>query len=142
MRIRTPHYVAEQLIAEAPNLDWLRALTDDLDRKVRTAPLERLLSLWGISHAEAARLFGVSRQAFSKWLRSGIPADRTPAVADLSAATDLLDQRIKRERIPAVVRRPAEMLHGLSLLELAAAGRHAEVRDAVGAMFDLRRVQP
>jgi hypothetical protein len=140
--MRTPHEVAERLIAEAPSLDWLRALTDDLDREVRTAPLERLLSLWGLSGAEAARAFGVSRQAFAKWLQRGVPADRAPALAELSAATDMLDRRVKRERIPAVVRRPAEALGGRSLYELACAGRHAEVREAVEGMFDLRRVQP
>lgn len=142
MNTNPPHAVAAQLIADAPDLGWLRALTDDLDREVRTAPLARFLSLWGLSNAEAARVFGVSRQAFSKWLQSGVPADRTPAVADLAAATDLLDRRVKRERIPAVVRRPAPMLDGRSLLEIAGEGRHADIREAVRAMFDLRRIQP
>lgn len=138
----TAQQEAERLIAEAPDLDWLRALTDVLDRAVRQAPLERLVRLWGLSHAEAARLFGVSRQAFSKWLASGVPPDRAPAVADLAAATDLLDRRIKRERIPAVVRRPSPLLAGRSLLAMAATGDHAAVRAAVASMFDLRRVQP
>lgn len=140
--MRTPHEVAEQLIAEAPDQNWLRILADDLDRQVRTAPLERIETLWGLSAAEAARAFGVSRQAYSKWRRSGVPAERAPALADLSAATDLLDHRVKRERIPAVVRRPAANLGGRSLFEIACEGRHAEVREAVSAMFDLRRVQP
>ena len=138
----TASEMAEQLVADAPDLEWLRALTDDLDRQLRTAPLERLLSLWQLSNAEAARAFGVSRQAFSRWLRDGIPAERTVAVAEMAAATDVLDRRVKRERIPAVVRRPAEMLGGVSLLDFACAGRHAEVREAVDSMFDLRRVQP
>ena len=86
--------------------------------------------------------FSVSRQALSKWRRSGVPADRVPALMNLAEATDLLDRRVKRERIPAVVRRPAETLGGQSLLDLAFEGRHAEVRDAVSALFDLRRVQP
>ena len=59
-----------------------------------------------------------------------------------SEATDLLDRRVKRERIPAVVRRSAANLGGRSLLDLAYSGRYREVRDAVAAMFDLRRVQP
>jgi predicted transcriptional regulator len=138
----TAEKTAERLIAEAPSLEWLRALTDELDRAVRQAPLERLVRLWGLSNAEAARLFGVSRQAFTKWLKKGIPADRAPAVADLAAATDLLDRRIKRERIAAVVRRAAPRLGGRSLYEMAQAGEHAAVRAAVASMFDLRRVQP
>lgn len=137
-----PHDLAEQLAAEAPDLDWLRALTDDLDRRVRAAPLERFLTLWDLSAAEGARAFGVSRQALSKWRSAGVPPDRAPALADLSAATDELDRRVKRERIPAVVRRRAPMLGDRSLYEVACEGRHGEVREAVAAMFDLRRVQP
>lgn len=142
MALPTPHDMAEQLVAQAPDLDWLRALTDDLDRQLRTAPLERFLALWGVSASEAARAFGVSRQALSKWRREGVPADRAPMLAELATATDLLDRRVKRERIPAVVRRPAAELEGHSLLELARLGRHADVRAAVERMFDLRRVQP
>ncbi len=138
----TPHEVAEQLVAEAPDVEWLRALVDDLDRQLRAGPLERLLTLWGLSASEAGQAFGVSRQAFSKWRHSGPPAERAPALADLSAATDLLDRHVKRERIPAVVRRPAASLGDRSLYDLACAGRHSEVRAAVEAMFDLRRVQP
>ncbi|MEJ2218102.1 MAG: hypothetical protein P8099_15950 [Gemmatimonadota bacterium] len=54
----------------------------------------------------------------------------------------MLERRVKRERIPAVVRRPAAVLGGRSLYDLAREGRHAEVRHAVVAMFDVRRVQP
>jgi hypothetical protein len=142
MIARSPHAVAEQLAAEAPDRAWLRVLTDDLDRRLRTDPLERLLALWGLSASEAARVFGVTRQALSKWRQSGVPSDRTPALMDLAVATDELDRRLKRERIPAVVRRRAPDLGDRSLLELAGEGRYAEVRDAVAAMFDLRRVQP
>ena len=137
-----PHDLAEQIIAQAPSLEWLRAVTDDLDREIRRDPLERFLALWDLSASEAARAFSVSRQALSKWRQSGVPADRIPGLMDLAEATNLLDRRVKRERIPAVVRRAAETLGGQSLLDLAFEGRHAEVRDAVVAIFDLRRVQP
>lgn len=140
--MKTAHAEAERLIAAAPSLDWLREVADELDRAVRTSPLERLTTLWGLSNAEAARMFGVSRQAFSKWLKNGIPSARVEAVADLDAATDILDRKLKRERIPAVVRRAAPSLKGTSLYEMACEGRHREVREAVATMFDLRRIQP
>ena len=54
----------------------------------------------GLSQAEAARLFGVSRQALAKWVHHGIPSDRVRAVSDLAAATDLLVHYLKRDRIP------------------------------------------
>lgn len=138
----TPKDVAERLVDEAPDDAWIRSLVGHLDRRIRTQPLERLLSLWGLSASEAARAFGVSRQALSKWRRHGPPADRAQAIAALAAATELLDRHVKRERIPAVVRRPATNLGGVSLYEMALAGRHEDVRDAVAEMFDLRRVQP
>jgi hypothetical protein len=133
---------AERLIAEAPSLDWLRDVADELDRVVRTSPLERLTTLWGLSNAEAARMFGVSRQAFSKWFVNGIPSERAASVADLDAATSILSRKLKRERIPAVVRRPAPSLMDRSLYEIACEGRHQEVRETVTSMFDLRRIQP
>ncbi len=140
--MRTAHAEAERLIAEAPSLDWLREVVDELDRAVRTSPLERLTTIWGLSNAEAARMFGVSRQAFSKWSDTGIPSERATAVADLDAATSILSRKLKRERIPAAVRRAAPSLMGKSLYEIACEGRHREVREAVTTMFDLRRVQP
>lgn len=142
MTVRAPWEVADALVADAPDENWLRALTDDLDRRVRTRPLERLMTLWALSASEAAQAFGVTRQAFSKWRQSGVPADRATVLADLAETTDTLDRHLKRERIPAVVRRPAQSLGGLSLYDLACQGRHAELREAVAAMFDLRRVQP
>ncbi len=141
MSVPAPHDVAERLAAEAPNAAWLRALTDDLDRRLRASEIERLMSLWALSAGEVARIFGVSRQAISKWRHAGIPAERMPAVADLATAADLLDHYVKRERIPAVVRRSAELLGGRSLLDLAFEEKHEEVRVAVTNVFDLRRVQ-
>jgi len=137
----TPEEAAAVLARDADTA-WTRRFVDELDRAVRTEPLERFVELWGLSNAAAARLFGVSRQAFSKWLRTGPPAARSTAVADLAAATDMLDRYVKRERIPAVVRRPASNLGDRSMIDLIADGETRTVRDAVAAMFDLRRIQP
>ena len=133
---------AAATIAAAADPDWTRQFVDALDRTVRTDPLERFVELWGLSNSGAAGVFGVSRQAFSKWLKTGIPAGRTGVVTDLAVATDLLDRFVKRERIPAVVRRPAPMLGDRSLLDLATSGETRKVAEAVEQMFDLRRVQP
>lgn len=142
MALPAPKKMAQQLASRAPSKAWLRALTDDLDRQLRTDPLERFLVLWGLSATEAAQAFGVTRQALSKWRKDGIPADRSVALADISAATDLLDRKVKREAIPAVVRRPAAMLGDRSLYDLACDGLHEELLRAVERMFNLRRVQP
>jgi hypothetical protein len=133
---------AAATIAAAADPDWTRQFVDELDRAVRTDPLERFTELWELSNSAAAGIFGVSRQAFSKWLKTGAPAARAEAVADLATATDLLDRYVKRERIPAVVRRKAPMIGDRSLLDLASNGETRVVAEAVEQMFDLRRIQP
>lgn len=117
--------------------DWLDEFAEALDRGRAGQELGRVLDVWGLSQSEAAVLFGVSRQALSKWLHRGVPAERITAVADLSAATDLLVRYLKRERIPAVVRRPAPALQGRSLIELVGAARTGDVLFACRAMFDV-----
>jgi len=121
---------------------WTLEFLHALESRVRTRPLERLMATWDLSAAGAGRVFGVSRQAVAKWRGSGVPEDRAVALADLSAATDVLERYVRRDRIAAVVRRRAEILGGRSLLELAEEGRHDEVRRAVVSMLDLRRVTP
>jgi hypothetical protein len=138
---RSPAAVAAQLSASHDRA-WLREVVSQLDVSLQRSALERLTALWGVSSAEAAGFFGVSRQAFAKWLRVGPPADRSPAVAALEDATELLARHLKRERIPAVVRRNSALTGKRSLLQMAAAGEHEQVLGAVRTMFDLRRVQP
>ncbi len=141
LRRLTPSAAAVAVVAEGDDawtLEFLRAL----ESRVRSAPLERLMATWELSAAGAGRVFGVTRQAVSKWRGSTVPEDRAVALADLVAATDVLERYVKRDRIAAVVRRPAPMLGGLSLLELAEQGRYDEVRRGVVQMVDLRRLQP
>jgi hypothetical protein len=136
-----PDELARELV-ESADVDWLRELVDALDREVRTGPLLRLISLWDLSNAGAARIFGISRQAFSKWLAAGPPADRADDVAAVDNITSLLDRYVKRERIAAVVRRPAPTFGDLSILERLESGDYAETADLVRSTFDLRRIQP
>jgi hypothetical protein len=138
---RSPAAVAAQLAASHDRA-WLREVASQLDVTLQRSALERLITLWGISSAEAAGFFGVSRQAFAKWLQVGPPADRAPAVAAFEDATELLARHLKRERIPAVVRRHSALTGERSLVQMASAGEHEQVLGAVRTMFDLKRVQP
>ncbi len=81
----------------------------------------------------------MSRQAVGKWLRQGAPSDRAGAVADLSAATDLLVRHLERDRIPAVVRRPIPALGGESLVALWGRGETRTVLAACRDMFRFDR---
>ena len=103
--------------------------------------LARTIEVWQLSQAKAAASFRVSRQAFGKWLRRGVPADHAVAVADMRAATDLLERYLKRDRIPAVVRRPMPALEGVSLVDLLGRGDTGSLLSACRDMFDFGRVQ-
>ena len=137
-----PREAAEQLLQNT-RVDpaWLDAFSEYLDRRRSGLSLAQTLSLWDLSQSAAARLFGVSRQALSKWFRQGIPSDRAQAMADLAAASDLLVRYIKRERIPAVVRRSIPALDGASLLNLLEQGRTDELLKACRDMFDFEGTQ-
>ena len=105
-RAISPEEAADRTFAgHEHDRDRLNAFTERLDRLRGGISFARTIEIWGLSQAEAAHLFGVSRQAVGKWLRQGAPPDRAGAMAHLSAATDLLVRHLERDRIPAAVRR-------------------------------------
>ena len=120
---------------------WLDEFSEHLDRYRAGQSLGRTLTVWGLSQSEAARLFGVSRQAVSKWIDAGLPVERTEAVADLAAATDLLVHYLKRDRIAAVVRRPIARIRNRSLLDLLAKGQTQAIVGTCRDMFAFERAQ-
>lgn len=131
--------VDELLEAHRDEPGWLDELAEALDRRRAGPVLGRILRVWGLSQSEAAELFGVTRQAVGKWLATGVPAARVQATADLAATTDLLIRHVKRDRIPAVVRRHAAALGGKSLVDLVAVSRTRKVLEACRSMFDFQR---
>jgi len=133
---------AEVLSRTEDDPDALRQLIDLLDHDLSASPLRRTAQLWDVSTAQIGRMFGVSRQAAARWMAEGPPAGRRDQVVALGQATDLLDRWIKRERIPAVVRRPVSILGGGTRLELALAGEFASLQTELRDTFDLSRVAP
>ena len=131
---RSPEATARQLV-EGHGLEWVAQLRDELDRSLGGRGIERVMQLWGLSATELGRLFGVSRQAVTKWIDKGVPSDRAGQVADVEAMTDLLERHLKRDRVPAVVRREAPALGGHSLVELVASGQSAEALRLTRRMF-------
>ena len=125
--------------AHRDDSEWLDAFIASLDRHRAVDAFSRTTETWGLSQAEAARLFGVSRQAIGKWRQRGVPPERARAVADLAAATDLLLHHLKRDRIPAVVRRPIPVLDGASLVDLLKRGDTRVVLTACRDMFRFDR---
>jgi len=127
------------LEAHPEESSWLDEFSELLGRQRAGRALGRILDVWGLNQSDAGRLFGVTRQAVSKWLAGGVPAERSEAIADLAAATDLLVRHLKRDRIPAVVRRPAPALGGKSLVDLFATSSTRDVLEACRSMFDFER---
>jgi hypothetical protein len=136
----SPREFASRLIAT--DRDVARAVARELELGLGSDALDRVERVWGLSGAEVAKVFGVSREAYRKWRAHGVPADRTEAVAELDHATQVLLEKLVVDRIPAVVRRPAELLGGRSLLDVALEDGPAVVAVEVDRMFDLRRLQP
>jgi len=95
-----------------------------------------------LARTQLGVMFGVSRQAMANWLSNGPPAIRRDQVALLDQSTDLLDRWIKRDRIPAVVRRDVDSLDGRTRLDVALAGEFEMLRDELAEMFDVSRVAP
>jgi transcriptional regulator with XRE-family HTH domain len=136
-----PRVAAAQLFDDHDE-DWVGRFAEEVERRRGGRGLRRVMRLWQLSRTELGELFGISRQAVSKWLDSGVPPERAARVAEIEAVTDLLERYLKRDRIPAVVRRPAPRLGGTSLLDMVATGRSAEALALTREMFlfgDLHR---
>lgn len=137
-----PRDAAERIMSlHSQRNGWLDAFVEHLDRSRTGRSLERLLAVWGLNQSEAARLFGVSRQALSKWLDKGVPVERVAPLADVAAATDVLVRYLKRERIPAVVRRPIAALGDRALVDLLGAGQTRLLLETCRDMFRFDRAQ-
>jgi DNA-binding XRE family transcriptional regulator len=135
-----PRDAAERIIdAHARESGWLDEFSEHLDRRRSGNTLTRVLAIWGLNQSDAACIFGVTRQAISKWIEQGLPAERIEPVADLEAATDLLVRYLKRERIPAVVRRASGKLGDASLLDLLKDGDTDTVLSACRSMFSFEQ---
>ncbi len=135
-----PEELARSLIAADPRA--VHNFLQILERRFTSNPLSRIERVWQLSASQAATVFGVSRQAYSKWHLSGVPAERSREVNDLNTATEELLTYVKIDRIPAVVRRKALRFENMSLLEIAEDQGAFAVLKAVRETFDLSRVQP
>src|SRR6266542_4942741 len=98
--------------------------------------LDPIASSLELSETELGRLFGVSRQAVGQWRERGVPSNRMAKVATVAAICDLLDHRLKGERIPGIARRPARAYGGLSMLEMIERDRQDDLQAKVRRSFD------
>lgn len=107
----------------------------ELSQPDSESPLARLMRLFRLSKSELGRLFGVSRQAVDGWLTIGVPAERQEKLATLLALADLLERKLKSDRIPGIARRNADAYGGQTMLELITADRQDELLALVRDSF-------
>jgi transcriptional regulator with XRE-family HTH domain len=118
-----PPEVADDVAAQR----FLHRVRFHLNHPDTMNPLRRIMDAFDLSKTDTARLFGVSRQAISQWLSDGVPTDRQEKVTALLALLDILQRKLKAERLPGIARRPAPAYGGLTMLDLIAGDRHDEL---------------
>jgi DNA-binding XRE family transcriptional regulator len=134
LAIPPEHHLPDWTLSDDEAVRFYRAVGDELAR-VRS-PLDRVASVLGVSRTELAHLFGVRRQAIEQWEARGIPGERQEKLATLDAIVDLLTAKLKTDRIPAVVRRPARAYGDQSILEAITAGNEELVLGELRNAFD------
>lgn len=100
------------------------------------AVLARVRELFALDLTELAKLFGVSRQAATVWLRDGVPPARRAKAGAVLELAELLSRKLRPGRTAGVVRRPSAEHGGRSFLELIAEDRHEELLERVRESFD------
>ncbi len=134
LTLPSEHHLPAWTLSDDEAVRFYRAVGDELAR-VRT-PLDRVASVLGLSRTELAHLFGVRRQAIEQWEARGVPGERQEKLATLDAIVDLLTAKLKADRIPGVVRRPAAAYGDKSILEAITAGNEALVLVELRNAFD------
>lgn len=119
-----------------PNVRLLKLVSDEVTALLGArTPFDEIRDTMDVSWPELARLLGVRRQAIEQWRARGIPPARSADVDRLVEACRFLKRRLKRERIPQIVRAPSERLGGRSMLDLAAAKGPAALLEYLRALF-------
>jgi hypothetical protein len=121
-------------ISEPDTRRFLAAVRRSLS--AQQPPLERIRDVFDLNYTELGNLFGVSRQGAKDWLERGVPTDRQNKVATVAAIVDLLERKLKADRIPGIARRAADAYDGHTMFELIAQDRHEELLNITRQSFD------
>jgi transcriptional regulator with XRE-family HTH domain len=109
----------------------------DLVFRSMQPPLAELKQLFGLSGAEVADLFNVSRQAVNYWEETGvIPRGRREKLANLLSVGRMLDSQLGAGHLPIVARRKAKVTGGLTMLEIAAQDSDGKLLEMTERGFD------
>jgi transcriptional regulator with XRE-family HTH domain len=109
----------------------------DLAIRSMQPPLTRVKDLLGLTNSDVADLFGVKRQAVDQWEECGeVPTARREKLANLLTVGDLLERKLSPGRLQLVARRRADAYGGITMLDMVAADRDAELRELTERAFD------
>jgi hypothetical protein len=70
--------------------------------------LRQIQATLQLSAVEAAVMFGVTRQALTKWFKRGVPASRAAKVDRIALVVTQLAKRFRSHQIPRFAREGAE----------------------------------
>lgn len=100
-------------------------------------PLFKVKDLFSLTNSEVADLFSVSRQAVDQWEQSGeVPSARREKLANLLSVGELLERKLSPGRLPLVARRRADAYGGITMLDMVASDRDAELRELTERALD------
>lgn len=99
-------------------------------------PLQRIGEVFDLSDTALGGLFGVTRQAASQWLESGVPSSRQARVQTVASIARLLERNLQPGAIPGVVRTKAGAYGDRSILEMIESEQEDVVRTELERVFD------
>jgi len=85
--------------------------------RVGRKELESIRRHFGLSYAELAQLFRVSRPAVQGWSEHAVPVARAADVDRVRELADVFVRKFIPARVPQIVRTPGKGLGGKSVLE-------------------------
>ncbi len=126
---------------KVPEAELFRLLSEELAIVVGArTPIDEIRTTLDLSMAELARIFGVKRQALEQWSIRGAPPARRAEIDRVLEVTRYLGEKLKAERIPAIIRRPSDRLDGRSMLEVLQADGPIALLDHLRALFSYQLV--
>jgi len=88
--------------------------------RLAPAALDEIRSAFGLSYAELAALFHVSRPAVQQWRLNGVPPERAADVDRIRELAAVFALRFIPARVPQIVRTPGRGLGERSVLDVLA----------------------
>jgi len=115
---------------------WGRRVSQVLERAVEAPEIVRALRSYGVTQREVGAVAGVSDRAVRAWSRSGIRPERYDRLATLRDLVVVLSDSLSERGVGQWLHARNRLLGGERPIELLAAGRVAEVREAAQAFVD------